>query len=241
MVAVLTGKPPRFPMVEYFVSRPITPSTNHRIFSYESPLSTTESLDSIKYHKNQSAIIACLKSMWNLTRDFESPHEARFPVDHTSDPPVPFVEEQRDIFKTPLLTLPILSSCHDLSHDHVLETLQGAAFIYSRCLTNLNVDFPSYLNYEAFRNLNRAFGKCTEDDFWVRYPGVLLWVMLVGTATARGKEEAAFWMFYLARTGSFSKAENFLMEGVTIRRFLVVQRLMREDRTILRHLTHTSR
>ncbi|TVY47369.1 hypothetical protein LOCC1_G002223 [Lachnellula occidentalis] len=227
MVAVLTGEPLRFPMVEYFVSRPISLPTNHRIFSYESPLSATGSFDSINYHKNPSAIIACLKVMWNLTQDFESRHEARFRVNHSSEPPILFVEEPRHSFKTPLLTLPLLSSCHDLSHDHVLETLQGADSIYSCSLTDLNIDFPSALNHEG------AFGKCTEDDFWVRYPGVLLWIMLVGTAAARGKEEAAFWMFYLARTGSFSSAENFLMEGTTIRRFLGIQRLMREDRSSL--------
>ena len=233
MVAVLTGEPLRFPMVEYFVSRPISPSTNYRLLIYESPLSATGSFDGIEYHKKQRAITACLKSMWNLTRSFESRHEAQFHVDHTSEPPVPFVEERRHSFKTPLLTLPILSSCHNISHDHVLETLQGAASIYSRSLTGLNIDFSSFLNNEGFRKLQGAFGKCTEDDFWVRYPGVLLWVILVGTAAAWGKEEAAFWMFYLARTGSFSNAGNFLMEGMTIRRFLEIQRLMREDRSSL--------
>jgi hypothetical protein len=56
-------------------------------------------------------------------------------------------------------------------------------------------------------------------------------MLLVGTAAARGKEQAAFWMFYLARMGSFSNAEGWLMEGMAIRKFLKIQRLMREARS----------
>lgn len=44
----------------------------------------------------------------------------------------------------------------------------------------------------AFALLFAAFSKCCDDEFWVQCPGVLLWVLLVGTAAARGREEAAF-------------------------------------------------
>lgn len=47
----------------------------------------------------------------------------------------------------------------------------------------------------AFGELFGAFSKCCDDEFWVRFPGVLLWVLLVGTAGARGREEAAFVSF----------------------------------------------
>jgi hypothetical protein len=226
MVAVLTGKPPRFPLVEYFVTRPITTRTIYR----ESPLSDSGDFDNIITHsKNQPQIINCLRKMWILTQDFESRHRTTTRLDPTSSqhPTIPFQEEARHAYKTPLLTLPLPSSCHDPSHNHVLQTLLSAASIYTLTLSCPNIDFPSPQNEESFQSLCAAFGKSSHDEFWERYPGILLWVLLVGTAASRGKEVAAFWMFYLARTGSFSNAEGWLVGSAAVNRFLRIQGLKR--------------
>lgn len=230
MVAVLTGKRQRFPSVEYFVSRPITRSTNDQIRHHGSPLSFSGDFDDVlTYHKSQAALRSCLKHVWTLTQNLEcqTPSNSPHAPEQFHDP-IPFIEESRHSYKTSLLTLPLVSACYAPCHNHVLETIQHSSTLYSRTLTTPGLDFPSPPNEHSYKELYRAFAKCSHDDLWVRFPGVLLWVLLVGTAAARGKEEAAFWMFYLARTGSFSNADGWLMEGAAIRRFLEIQRLMRE-------------
>lgn len=53
-------------------------------------------------------------------------------------------------------------------------------------------------------------------------------MLLVGTAASRGKEEASFWIFYLARTtGGFSDAEGWMVGSRAVKRFVEVQSWMR--------------
>lgn len=224
MVAVLTGKAARFPQVDYYLSRPVSPQA---AIIHDSPLSGHGNFESIiTYRSNADLIILLLNQMWTLTVDHQL--QTLFEDSTTSRPQIAFSVEPQSSYSTHLLTLPLLSSCHDPGHNHVLETLQHAGIIYHRAVEFLNADFPSAVNKQAFRDLCTAFGKCSDDDFWVRYPGVQLWVLLVGTAAARGKKEAAFWMFYLSRTGSFSNAANWLTGNAAIRLFLDIQRRMRE-------------
>ncbi|KAG4411446.1 hypothetical protein IFR04_015416 [Cadophora malorum] len=224
MVAVLTGKAARFPQVDYYLSRPVSPQA---AIIHDSPLSGHGKFESIiTYRSNADLIILLLNQMWTLTVDHQL--QTLFEDSTTSPPQIAFSVEPQSSYSTHLLTLPLLSSCHDPGHNHVLETLQHAGIIYHRAVEFLNADFPSAVNKQAFRDLCTAFGKCSDDDFWVRYPGVQLWVLLVGTAAARGKKEAAFWMFYLSRTGSFSNAANWLTGNAAIRLFLDIQRRMRE-------------
>ncbi|KAH6676770.1 hypothetical protein B0J14DRAFT_586278 [Halenospora varia] len=232
IIAVLTGKPPRFPLVDYFVSRPITTTTIKRMHHHESPLTHTANFGSIiSYHKDQDTIIDCLQRMWQLTQDFEISRRSRSLVvtsKKSLDTSIPFVKEPQHPYKTHLLTLPLISSCHNLHHSHVLTTLESTASIYAFTLTSPKVDFPSSSNTPAFNSLCDNFSKCSDDDFWVRYPGVLLWVLLVGTAASRGKEEASFWIFYLARTtGGFSDAEGWMVGSRAVKRFVEVQSWMR--------------
>lgn len=189
--------------------------------------------------------------MWTLTAEFEyrmmlaqqsQPsmlfEEARRPSQST--PSIPFVQEPEHSYRIPLLTLPLLTTCDDpdcfIRHNHILEVLRNAAAIYSRSLSSAyqpnsvlaTIDFPSPPNDQSFQALYESFGKCSDDDFWLRYPGVLLWVLLVGTATARGKRESAWWVFYMARMGSFSSAERWEVGNAAVRRFLELQKLLRE-------------
>ncbi|KAH7397598.1 hypothetical protein BKA64DRAFT_42425 [Cadophora sp. MPI-SDFR-AT-0126] len=224
MVAVLTGKPARFPQVDYYLTRPV--STQAAII-HDSPLSGDGSFeDIITYRRNSDLIILLLKRMWTLTIDHRL--QTLFEDTATSRPQISFSVEPQSSYSTHLLTLPLLSSCHDPSHNHVLETLQHAGAIYHRGVEFLDIDFSSPVNNRAFQDLCTAFGKCSDDEFWVDYPGIQLWVLLVGTAAASGKKEAAFWMFYLSRTGSFSNAANWLTGNAAIRLFLDIQRRMRE-------------
>ncbi|KAK0107908.1 hypothetical protein ONS96_003695 [Cadophora gregata f. sp. sojae] len=224
MVAVLTGKAARFPQVDYYLSRPV--STQAAII-HESPLSGDGNFESIiTYRSKPELIILLLKQMWTLTIDHRL--QTLYEDSTTSRPQISFSLEPQSNYSTHLLTLPLLSTCRDPKHNHVLETLQHAGAIYHRAVEFLDIDFPSPINNRAFQDLCTEFGKCSEDEFWVRYPGVQLWVLLVGTAAARGKKEAAFWMFYLSRTGSFSNAANWLTGNAAIRLFLDIQRRMRE-------------
>jgi len=233
MIAILTGQPPRFPKVIYFVSTPISPAVNLYMTYQESPLYGSGNFESIiTYHKGSSALISLLSKMWTLTKNFELDYQSNSSTPLESlesiDPVFPFVEEPQTDYNTPLLTLPLLSRCTNPTHNHLLETLQRASLIYSRCLTYPPTDFSSPKNDETIQQLCIAFAKCSDDDFWVCYPGILLWVLLVGTATARGKTNSAFWMFYLSRTGNFSKAESWLAGSAAVRKFLDIQSWIRE-------------
>ncbi|KAH7346817.1 hypothetical protein BKA65DRAFT_284611 [Rhexocercosporidium sp. MPI-PUGE-AT-0058] len=225
MIAVLTGKAPRFPQVDYYLFLPESPTQATPI--HDSPLSGDGDFETIITHsKNTDIIILLLKQMWILTLDHRLLTLAE--ETSTSRPQIAFSVEPQHNYSTHLLTLPLLSTCHDPNHNHVLETLQHTSTIYHRAIEFLAIDFPSPLNERAYQDLCTAFGKCSDDDFWVRYPGVQLWVLLVGTAASRGKKEAAFWMFYLSRTGSFSNAANWLTGNAAIRLFLDIQRRMRD-------------
>jgi hypothetical protein len=224
MIAVQTGKPTRFPPIYYLVSRPVMTGIYTSMVSYESPLFGSGNFDNvIVYHKTRDAIISLMNTMWALTWKYQTTNS-----EQESHDTVPFIPDQPYYAKIPLLTLPLISRCTDPSHNHILETLLSAGAIYSRSLSNPTIDFPLSINDQAFQDLCKAFGKCSNDDFWVAYPGVLLWVLLVGTAVARGKKEAAFWMFYLSRTGSFPDAENWLAGNSAITKFLKIQMWMRQ-------------
>ncbi|KAL2070050.1 hypothetical protein VTL71DRAFT_14730 [Oculimacula yallundae] len=226
MIAVLTGKAPRFPQVDYYLSLPSPPNAQSTI--NDSPLSGDGDFEIlITYPKDIDSIVSLLKEMWLLTLD----HRLLTLTEelHTSRPQIPFSVDPQHNYSTHLLTLPLLSSCHNATHNHVLETLQHTSTIYRHVLTPPLHDFPSPSNTQAFHSLCTAFAKCSHDDFWIRYPGIQLWVLLVGTAASRGKREAPFWLFYLSRTGSFSNALNWLEGNRAVRLFLDMQKRMRDS------------
>ncbi|CZS96278.1 uncharacterized protein RCO7_04966 [Rhynchosporium graminicola] len=231
MIAVLTGQASRFPQVDYYLSFPPPPPTTTQItLIHDSPLSGDGVFDNIIIRDIEDAesIISLLKKMWLLTLDHRLMTLAEEST--TSRPQIHFSVEPQHKYNTHLLTLPLLSSCHDLSHHHVLETLIHTSTIYREALTYPATDFMSPYNQTTFQSLTTAFAKSSHDDFWIRYPGIQLWVLLVGTAASRGRKEAPFWMFYLSRTGSFSNAQNWLTGNAAIRLFLDIQRRMRDGR-----------
>lgn len=230
MIAVLTGKAPRFPQVDYYLSLPASP-TSQPTPIHESPLSGDGDFENIITDcEDADLIIQLLKQMWILTLDHRLLTLAEESM--TSRPQISFSVEPQHNYSTHLLTLPLLPSSADSTHNHVLETLSHASTIYSLVLTSLltpqQIDFPSLYLTPTFHALTTSFSESSTSNFWVRYPGIQLWVLLVGTAASRGKKEAAFWMFYLSRTGSFSNAGNWLTGNAAIRLFLDVQRRMRE-------------
>ncbi|KAL3421835.1 hypothetical protein PVAG01_05991 [Phlyctema vagabunda] len=234
LVAVLTGEPLRFPRVEYCVARPLTYVANRRLFHFESPLHGTSDFEEIiEHHQNRDAIVVLLNDMRRLVKESDAERCLLLGgLDRAPAPPcyaVHFNEEARAAYTIPLLTLPLLSTCHEGQHEHVLETLQAAAVIFSRSLENPRIDFAaSPANDTAFAQLGAAFAKCTPDDFWSRYPGILLWVLLVATAAARNRREAPFWIFYLSRVADFARAESWLAQSAAVRRFVDLQRWGRE-------------
>ena len=231
MIAILTGETPRLPKVTYYVSSPISPARDLYMTHQESPLCGSGNFKSIIcYHKDQAAIISLLNRMWILTRNFEFTYQTFDPSVEPLGPIVPFVERPQSDYNTALLTLPLLSRCTNTTHNHLLETLQSASLLYSRSLTCPPIDFPSTQNEVVFQQLCTAFSKCSDDDFWISYPGILLWILLIGTASARGKTSSAFWMFYLSRTGNFSNAESWLTGTAAVRKFLDIQSWIRENR-----------
>ncbi|CAG8954275.1 hypothetical protein HYFRA_00005895 [Hymenoscyphus fraxineus] len=177
-ISVLTGKAPRFPQVEYFVNRPVTSDTYSRFSSYESPLSTTGNFEKvIKYRKGEKEIITCLKKTWTQTHSFIShplplPHPPQSQPSHPPSPelkletetetettePIPFVGEPKQPYKTHLLTLPLLSTCHQEDHNHVLETIQNAAILYERSLDQKTpMQFHDARNEEVYEKLFEGF------------------------------------------------------------------------------------
>ncbi|KAF4630314.1 hypothetical protein G7Y89_g7827 [Cudoniella acicularis] len=152
IIAVLTGHPPRFPLVDYLISRPVTASPRNPSHHHESPLTNTGNFENIiKYHQSHDAIINCLQEMLDLTVNFKAHTRNQYPLKltfhHQLETIIPYVKEPQHNYKTHLLTLPLISSCHNPNHNHVFNTLQSAATIYSRALTSIpSIDFPSSTN-----------------------------------------------------------------------------------------------
>jgi hypothetical protein len=69
---------------------------------------------------------------------------------------------------------------------NILHTIQLAATIYTRALSNPPIAFSSTLNGDLASQLCHALEDATSDQTWDKYPGVHLWILLTAAAATEG-------------------------------------------------------
>lgn len=167
--------------------------------------------------------------MWILTQKFVARQTSSTPTTAEREKPIPFTIDPPPPNRIPLTTLPLLAPTDPtVTGPHIFSTLVHAAALYKRSLTSPYPQFSDPCNEPIATDLLVSFSACTADDFWIHNEGVLLWVLLVGTASSKGKNEAAFWMLYLSRTGNFGSAESWGTRCGAVGRFLDVQQVIRD-------------
>jgi len=105
----------------------------------------------------------------------------------------------------------------------VLDVLRIASIIHCRALSTPPVHFSAPANIPLLRLLYDFINVSAPDPFWLRYPGILLWVLLIGCAAAVKRRERSYFMMYLAKVGIFTEPRCWFEAQSAILRFIEVQ------------------
>ncbi|KAH9213139.1 hypothetical protein DL95DRAFT_524629 [Leptodontidium sp. 2 PMI_412] len=114
---------------------------------------------------------------------------------------------------------------------HVFETLHHTALIYERAVTPPHIPFISPINYQDLASMYESLNISAPNPFWIRYPGMLLWVLLVGCAVSVKREERSYFMMFLAKVGIFTEQRWWFETQNAILKFVKVQSLTRTSQT----------
>jgi hypothetical protein len=83
----------------------------------------------------------------------------------------------------------------------VLNVIRLTSSIYSAALTTPPIPFTSPLNRSLAEDLCRAIESPINDDTWDQFPGILVWILLVGSAAAANMPEHSFFVSMLTKVG----------------------------------------
>lgn len=184
-----------------------------------SPLFGNGDFSNITCPSDQDKIICLLETMWALTSHAldKDPHNQTLKSPstlHSAD------NTNQGSFRDSIVS-------EDLTKSHVLSALHSTAQIYQRALSSPPTPFRSRRNYSDLQHLYSSLNGSAFDSFWFRYPGVRLWVLLVGCAACVDRAERGYFMMFIARAEIFANSRRFLEAQYAIRRFVEVQRLGR--------------
>lgn len=109
----------------------------------------------------------------------------------------------------------------------VHKAIYHAALIYGRALSYPETPFKSMVNHSDLRSLYEAINISGAENFWLDFPGILLWVLVVACAVAVDKEERSYFMMFLAKVGIFTEPRCWVETQTAFARFIQVQGLTR--------------
>ncbi|KAG4432122.1 hypothetical protein IFR05_012396 [Cadophora sp. M221] len=113
----------------------------------------------------------------------------------------------------------------------VFETLHHTALIYERAVTPPHIPFNSPINHHDLAFLYESLNISAPNPFWIRYPGILLWVLLVGCAVSVKREERSYFMMFLAKVGIFTEQRWWFETQNAVLKFIEVQSLTETSQT----------
>ncbi|KAH7412613.1 hypothetical protein BKA64DRAFT_659233 [Cadophora sp. MPI-SDFR-AT-0126] len=180
-VALLTNTQPRFN--DQTPRRPMQFSNHsHQIAS--SPLySTTSYFPSFEFESTTSPF--CPKTLLLLHK--------MHTLTHNSSSNSPFAP-------IPPPTLGV-STAVENGNKGLFRIVQAASNIYRRAI--LKIPFASQCNRRDAQVICECLEDAENDEVWVRYPGVLLWILLVGVAAAEGGDgERSYLTMWFYRVGT---------------------------------------
>lgn len=135
-------------------------------------------------------IVQILNDMLSLTQMLEE----TYPETNIADSA--YVDQCASI-EHDLESMPFMTDT-DSKADHIYEACRLAALIYLRALVH-NIPFGNLANSQLMQTLRFSVSSSIFDE-WNEIPGVLLWVLLVGTAAARNSTENVFFAGQLSTT-----------------------------------------
>lgn len=228
IIAISCARQPRFrPSIPPQPYNPASESGHDGIFA-GSPVNGTGDFCQVECNWRREDTIFILRTMWELTT-------------RALDPSLPRIDQQgierrpKTLFSVSgARSLPKAASGGQKSIRirevmQVFETLHHTALIYERAVTSPHLPFKSPTNYPDLSSLYQSLNTSAPDPFWLRHPGILLWVLLVGCAVSAKREERSYFMMFLARVGIFTEPRWWFESQSAILRFIEVQRLMGES------------
>lgn len=138
----------------------------------------------------RSDIVQILNDMNEVTQMYEETYSENYLGDSA------YLERCASI-ELSLNSRPLAADANN-KDDHIYEACQLAALIYLRALLH-NVTFGSPVNSRITHNLKASLASSILYG-WNDIPGVLLWILLVGTAADRSNSEDAFFAGHLSST-----------------------------------------
>ncbi|KAG0649271.1 hypothetical protein D0Z07_4302 [Hyphodiscus hymeniophilus] len=100
------------------------------------------------------------------------------------------------------LPLPSFGLLRHSSLPSLLKIILLTAIIFHRAFSEPPVSFAAPVNHDVIEQICRELEDEANDETWVRYPGILLWIVLTAGAAASFREERAFFTMFLMKVGT---------------------------------------
>jgi hypothetical protein len=88
------------------------------------------------------------------------------------------------------------------SSSSLLKIVYLTSTIYSQALSESPTMFSSLANHPAMEQIYGELADTANDDTWIRFPGVLLWIVLTAGAAAAFSSKQGFFIMFLFRVGT---------------------------------------
>jgi hypothetical protein len=79
------------------------------------------------------------------------------------------------------------------------KTIRLASILYLSFFQNPPIPISSPANHETVTILAEELESPMNDEIWLQYPGIPLWILLVGAAVSEGREEGPFFVHFLVK------------------------------------------
>jgi hypothetical protein len=226
IIAVSCATAPRFPALH-----PPRPRWPHSNFSRDglfaaSPLYGNGDFSGIRVNDRRDQVIILLQKMWHLTNQAVTGNNVSLEDSETLSTLI-YSSTAWNSLEEHLDTLSPRNSKHtlepELAEKTVFDVLLAASIIYHRALSTPPTTFSAPANVSCLQNLFKYINVSAPDQFWLRYPGILLWVLLVGCAAAVKRSERSYFMMFLAKVGIFTELRCWFETESAILKFIAVQ------------------
>ena len=107
--------------------------------------------------------------------------------------------------------------------------IQQTSIIYQRAFLTPSIPFESPLNHHAVRSIAQCLENTSNDTTWVRFPGILLWIILNAASAALYLPERSFFVMWLIKVGTGAAWWGAEEAKEAVLRFVRVKRGSRVD------------
>jgi hypothetical protein len=211
MVAVIHGTFPRFVLQDNSISTygPLPPG----LTLMDSPLYGDEKLSSVLMDSPFTiSTILLLEGMQEITRAAENNKNNN----GTHSQPLDHVLHGGSLVR-------LLSNRPDTPS--LEKIIYHTAIIYSGALCSPRIPFSSLLNQNSVEHIAHCLEDTSNDAFWARYPGILVWILLTAVAAAVNSLERSFFVVFLARVGTSAIPNSWQEMSQAMVRFLALTKV----------------